>query len=38
MLATLARRVKTLALDGEPTIRLNNTLRGYDAVPLRITT
>jgi cytochrome P450 len=38
VLATLARRVKTLALDGEPTIRLNNTLRGYDAVPLRITT
>jgi cytochrome P450 len=38
VLAALARRVKTLALDGEPTIRLNNTLRGYDAVPLRITT
>jgi cytochrome P450 len=38
VLAALARRVKTLALDGDPTIRLNNTLRGYDAVPLRITT
>jgi len=38
VLAALARRVKMLALDGEPTIRLNNTLRGYDTAPLRITT
>jgi len=37
VLGALARRVKTLALDGEPTVRLNNTLRGYDTVPLRIT-
>ena len=37
VLAALARRVKTLELDGEPTLRLNNTLRGYDSAPLRIT-
>jgi cytochrome P450 len=38
VLAALARRVKTLALDGEPVLRLNNTLRGYDRAPLRVTT
>jgi cytochrome P450 len=38
VLAALARRARTLALAGEPTVRLNNTLRGYDTAPLRITT
>ena len=38
VLAALARRVRTLELDGEPVVRLNNTLRGYDAAPVRIAT
>ncbi len=37
VLGALARRVKTLELDGEPVLRLNNTLRGYERVPLRVT-
>jgi 4-methoxybenzoate monooxygenase (O-demethylating) len=32
----LARRVKSIELIGEPTRRLNNTLRGLDTLPLRI--
>ncbi len=36
VLAALARRVRTLELDGVPVLRLNNTLRGYDSVPVRI--
>jgi cytochrome P450 len=31
VLSALARRATTLALDGEPVLRLNNTLRGYDS-------
>ena len=36
ILAGLARRVKTLELAGEPTRRLNNTLRALAMLPLRI--
>jgi cytochrome P450 len=36
VLAALARRVRTLELDGEPVVRLNNTLRGYETAPLRV--
>ena len=36
ILAGLARRVKTLELAGEPTRRLNNTLRALATLPLRI--
>jgi 4-methoxybenzoate monooxygenase (O-demethylating) len=32
----LAKRVATFELTGEPTRRLNNTLRGLDTLPLRI--
>jgi len=32
----LARRVASFELTGEPALRLNNTLRGLDTLPLRI--
>lgn len=32
----LTKRVATIELNGEPTRRLNNTLRGFDTLPLRI--
>jgi len=32
----LARRVASFELTGEPTLRLNNTLRGRDRLPLRL--
>jgi 4-methoxybenzoate monooxygenase (O-demethylating) len=34
--AALAKRVASIELTGEPTRRLNNTLRGLDTMPLRI--
>jgi cytochrome P450 len=34
--AALARRVVSFELTGEPKRRLNNTLRGFDTLPLRI--
>jgi cytochrome P450 len=34
--AALARRVASFELTGEPKRRLNNTLRGFDTLPLRI--
>jgi 4-methoxybenzoate monooxygenase (O-demethylating) len=34
--AALARRVVSFELTGEPRRRLNNTLRGFDTLPLRI--
>lgn len=37
VLAELARRAATLELDGEPQIRLNNTLRGFEHIPMRVT-
>jgi cytochrome P450 len=36
VLAALAKRVAAFELTGEPTRRLNNTLRGLDRLPLRI--
>lgn len=38
VLTALLARVKTLELAGEPVIHLNNTLRGFESVPLRVTT
>jgi cytochrome P450 len=32
----LTRRVKAIEFTGEPTRRLNNTLRGFDTLPLRL--
>ena len=37
ILAALAKRVESLELIAEPKRRLNNTLRGFDTLPLRIT-
>jgi cytochrome P450 len=34
--AALAKRVASFELTGKPTLRLNNTLRGLDTLPLRI--
>jgi cytochrome P450 len=36
ILTALASRVASLELTGEPERRLNNTLRGFDTLPLRI--
>jgi cytochrome P450 len=36
ILGALARRVASFELTGEPELRLNNTLRGFDTLPLRI--
>jgi cytochrome P450 len=36
LLAALARRVRRFVLDGEPAMRYNNTLRGWNAIPLRL--
>jgi 4-methoxybenzoate monooxygenase (O-demethylating) len=36
MFSALARRVARFEMTGEPTRRLNNTLRGLDTLPLRI--
>ena len=37
LLAELARRNVDIALAGEPRIRLHNTLRGYEHLPIRLT-
>ena len=36
ILGALARRVASFELAGEPKLRLNNTLRGLDTLPLRV--
>ena len=36
VLSVLARRVASFEFTGEPGQRLNNTLRGFDTLPLRI--
>jgi hypothetical protein len=36
ILGALVRRVATLEMTAEPTRRLNNTLRGFDSLPLRV--
>jgi cytochrome P450 len=38
ILTALASRVLSFELTGEPRLRLNNTLRGYDTLPLRVVT
>ena len=37
LLSTFARKVKSLELTGEPETLLNNTIRGFTSLPLRIT-
>ncbi len=36
VLGALVRRVRTLRLTGEPTLRINNTIRGYATLPLAV--
>jgi hypothetical protein len=36
LFAALARRVRRFVLDGEPIMRYNNTLRGWNSIPLRL--
>jgi cytochrome P450 len=36
ILGALLRRVAAIELTAEPTRRLNNTLRGFDKLPLRV--
>ena len=36
VLAALARRVRRLRLAGEPHLRVNNTIRAYDSLPLTV--
>ena len=38
ILGTLAKHVESFELTAEPTRRLNNTLRGFDTLPLRLKT
>jgi|GEM_PF-5265591 hypothetical protein len=38
LFAALARRVRRFVLDGEPVMRYNNTLRGWNSIPLRLET
>ncbi len=38
VLGALAKRVESFELTAEPKRRLNNTLRGFDTLPLRLTT
>lgn len=37
LIGALARRVKTIEFAGEPTRHLNNTLRAWETLPLRVT-
>jgi cytochrome P450 len=37
LLTALARRVRTIELAGEPEVRLNNTMHGFAALPVRVT-
>jgi cytochrome P450/ferredoxin-NADP reductase len=36
LLQALARRVKAIELDGEPVVAMNNTIRAYAALPVRV--
>jgi cytochrome P450 len=36
ILGALAKRVATIEMTAEPKRRLNNTLRGFDTLPLRV--
>lgn len=37
ILTALARRVKTITLEGKPTIHYNNSVRGYTSIPVSMT-
>jgi len=37
LLQSLARRVRTIALDGEPVVAMNNTIRAYASLPVVVT-
>lgn len=37
LLQSLARRAKTIALDGQPVVAMNNTIRAYAALPVVVT-
>ena len=37
ILTALVKRVAAIEMTGEPRRRLNNTLRGFDSLPLRVT-
>lgn len=37
LITALARRVRTIELDGTPTRHLNNTLRAWESMPVRVT-
>lgn len=37
VLTALARRVKTITLEGKPTIHYNNSVRGYTSIPVSMT-
>ncbi len=36
VLCALARRVRRIHLTGEPRVRVNNTIRAYDSLPLTV--
>jgi cytochrome P450 len=36
ILGALVRHAATIEMTAEPTRRLNNTLRGFDSLPLRV--
>jgi 4-methoxybenzoate monooxygenase (O-demethylating) len=38
ILSKLARKVRSIELTGEPAVHLNNTLRGWSTVPVRVAT
>lgn len=37
LIRALAQRVASIELDGDPRLRLNNSLRGLQSVPIRVT-
>jgi len=36
VIAALARKVKTIQLNGRPVIHYNNSVRGYDSMPMHL--
>jgi cytochrome P450 len=36
LLAALAKRVKEIRLEGQPVIHYNNSVRGYNSMPVRV--
>lgn len=37
LLSALARKIKSIKLEGEPVLHFNNTVRGYDSIPVSVT-